>query len=90
MKNKKNMKKAVDSLVINFFLDSHEFEFRDFDMDKIIVELEPLLKSTISNYLYLKKTNPTDLHLHNVNFIGTEKEKFHSVRSLSSAERKRP
>lgn len=90
MKNKKNMKKAVDSLVLNFFLDSPEFEFRDFDMEKIMVELEPLLKSTISNYLYLKKQNPTDIHLHNVNFISTDKVKFHSVRSLSPAERKRP
>jgi hypothetical protein len=59
-------------------------------MEKIIVELEPLLKSTISNYLYLKKQNPTDIHLHNVNFISTDKVKFHSVRSLSPAERKRP
>ncbi len=68
------MKNEVSSLVINYFLNSSEFEFRDFEMDKIMVELEPLLKSTISNYLYLKKYNPKDIHLHNVNFIGTEKE----------------
>lgn len=68
------MKNEVSSLVINYFLNSSEFEFRDFEMDKIMVELEPLLKSTISNYLYLKKQNPTDIHLHSVNFIAAEKE----------------
>lgn len=63
------MKNAINSLVINYFLNSNEFLFTDFDMNKIIEELEPLLKSTIKNYLYLKKTNPTNTIYHNVNFI---------------------
>ncbi|MBC5838749.1 hypothetical protein [Flavobacterium muglaense] len=67
------MKNAINSLIINFFLSSNEFEFRDFDMNKTMDELEPLLKSTIKHYLYLKKTNPTDIPYKNVNFISEKK-----------------
>lgn len=70
------MKNAINSLVIKFFLNSNEYEFRDFDMNKIMDELEPLLKSTIENYLYLKKTNPDDILFKNVNFISQTKGKI--------------
>jgi hypothetical protein len=67
------MKNAINSLIINFFLSSNEFEFRDFDMNNTMDELQPLLISTIKNYLYLKKTNPTDIPYKNVNFISEKK-----------------
>lgn len=63
------MKNALNSFVINYFLNSNQYEFRDFDMNLIIHELEPLLISTMDNYLYLKKLNPNNELMKNVNFI---------------------
>lgn len=67
------MENAINSLIINYFLSSNEFEFRDFDMNKTVEDLRPLLLSTITNYLYLKKTNIEDIPYKNVNFISSKK-----------------
>lgn len=67
------MENAINSLIINYFLSSNEFEFRDFDMNKTMEDLRPLLLSTITNYLYFKKTNIEDIPYKNVNFISVKK-----------------
>jgi hypothetical protein len=67
------MKNLINQLIIQYFLHSNKYEFRDFEMENVMEELEPLLKSTIENYLYLKKTNPENIIYKNVNFIQPSK-----------------
>lgn len=49
------MDKATTKFVIDYFLNSNKYEFKDFDMNNVIEEIAPLFKSTLENYLYIKK-----------------------------------
>ncbi len=57
------MKAQIQTIVINYFLNSAEYEFKNFDMNQVISEVEPLFKATLENYLYLKKINPNNIQL---------------------------
>jgi hypothetical protein len=63
------MQKETQTFVINWFLNSSDYQFSDFEMDAVISDLEPLFKKTIENYLFLKKINPENIPYLNVNFI---------------------
>lgn len=55
LRNIEIMDKATTKFVIDYFLNSNKYEFKDFDMNNVIEEIAPLFKSTLENYLYIKK-----------------------------------
>jgi hypothetical protein len=69
------MKAQIQTIVINYFLNSAEYEFKNFDMNQVIKEVEPLFKATLENYLYLKKYNPNNIQLAENSFYFVEPSK---------------
>lgn len=57
------MKNQIQTIVINYFLESTEFEFKEFNIPVVIEELEPLFKATLEQYLYLRRQNPNNIEL---------------------------
>ncbi len=60
----KNFKENTDALMINFLLDSSEFEFKDFDLISANQDLQLLFKATLQQYFLLKKNNPENTIFH--------------------------
>jgi hypothetical protein len=63
------MKNHIARIIIDRFMSDSKYQFQDFDMNEVLTELEPLIQSTIDNYLYLKKTNPNNIKVFNAQFI---------------------
>jgi hypothetical protein len=63
------MKTIIQKLLISFLLDSNKYEFKNYDFDEVAEELEPLFKSLIENYFYLKSQNPKNIPMEKFNFI---------------------
>ncbi len=49
------MQKQVNAIVIEFFMNSSEFEFKDYDLNEIMSEVKPLIEGLMNNYMYIKK-----------------------------------
>jgi hypothetical protein len=56
------MEKIIKNLVIEYFLNSSKYEFKDFDMNDVMADLQPLINATIEQYLYIKK-NENDTNI---------------------------
>ncbi len=67
------MEKATTKFVIDYFMNSNEFDFKDFDITNVIEEITPLFKTTLENYLFLKKQNPKNIPKFKAEFIQKKK-----------------
>ncbi len=63
------MKNLIQRMLILIFLDSPKYQFKDYDFDQVADDLEPIFKSVIENYFYLKSLNPDDIPMKKCNFI---------------------
>ena len=68
------MKNIIQKMLISFLLDSNKYQFKDYDFDEVAQDLEPIFKSVIENYFYLKSQNPDNVDMKNCNFIQTPKK----------------
>ena len=48
----------LDFLIIDFLMNSNEFELKDFDLKQVNQDLKPLVSGLLRQYFFLKKINP--------------------------------
>lgn len=48
----------LDFLIIDFLMNSNEFELKDFDLKQVNQDLKPLISGLLRQYFFLKKINP--------------------------------
>ena len=59
-----NFKTSTDSLMIKFFMDSNEFEIKEFDLIQANQDLQNLFREAMKMYFTLKQINPDNIIEH--------------------------
>jgi hypothetical protein len=59
-----NFKSNTDSLIVDFLMDSPEFDFKSYDLIQANHDLQNLFRATMTMYFSLKKMNPDNIIEH--------------------------